>query len=184
MSKEDIKFEVIKKIGDVNFKYKSLGKIDRLNSNSPPSVFIGSKLKYPLVNVGILSPLEKDDNAWLYDSEQYWADNNFEIKDVMQLRDSLVNSRFQSRVKDARLGTKFLNIAKEVALASRQVDIEIELKKRFGVREKKDGITTPRGINVALKNAKITSNVKVERQIDKVVNDDLKAQEGIEYLQD
>jgi len=32
----------------------------RLESNSPPSIFIGSKLKYPLVNVGIIKPLEKE----------------------------------------------------------------------------------------------------------------------------
>jgi len=182
MDEDNIKFEVIRKIADTNFKYRSLGKIDYLNSNSPPSVFIGSKLKYPLVNVGILSPLEKDENAWLYDSEKYWADHNFEIRDVIQLRESLVNSRFQSKVKDVRMNNKFLEIAKEIALSSRQVDVEIQLKKRFGVREKKDGITTPHGINVPLKKARITSNVKVERKIDKVVNDDIKAQEAIEYL--
>ena len=56
---EDIKFEVIKKIGDTNFKVKNISNVSKLDSTSPPSVFIGSKLRYPLVNVGILSPLEK-----------------------------------------------------------------------------------------------------------------------------
>ncbi len=60
---EDIKFEVIKKITDTRFKYKNFGNISKLDSNSPPSVFIGSKLRYPLVNVGILSPLERDEDA-------------------------------------------------------------------------------------------------------------------------
>jgi hypothetical protein len=92
---QDIKFEVIKKIGDTNFKVKNISNVSKLDSTSPPSVFIGSKLRYPLVNVGILSPLEKDENAWLYDDERYWADNNFQIDDVVKIREGLLNSRFQ-----------------------------------------------------------------------------------------
>ena len=64
---QDIKFEVIKKIAETNFKVKSISHVSKLDSNSPPSVFVGSKLRYPLVNVGIVSPLERDDNAWIYD---------------------------------------------------------------------------------------------------------------------
>ena len=75
----DIRFEVVKKIAATNFKYKDVKMISRLNSNSPPSVFVGSKLKYPLVNVGILSPLERDDDAWVYDDAKYWADKDFSI---------------------------------------------------------------------------------------------------------
>ena len=68
---QDIKFEVIKKIGDTNFKIKNISNIYKLDSNSPPSVFVGSMLKYPNVNVGILSPLERDENAWLYDDAKF-----------------------------------------------------------------------------------------------------------------
>ncbi|MFA4953351.1 MAG: hypothetical protein WC584_03950 [Candidatus Pacearchaeota archaeon] len=178
----DIKFETIKKIAEVNFKYKNLGDIQQLNSNSPPSVFIGSKLKYPLVNVGILSPLEKDENAWVYDAEKYWAENNFQIGDVVKLRNSLLNSRFQSRVSDARLNNKFLEIAKEIAIASKPVDIEIELKNRLMLGREKDKVLTGVGMAAPLKQARITSNVKVDRRIDKVINDEIKASEGIEFL--
>ena len=45
----DIRFETVKKVADVTFKYKDLGNISKLHSNSPPSVFIGSKLRYPEV---------------------------------------------------------------------------------------------------------------------------------------
>jgi len=178
---EDIKFEVIKKIAETNFKYKDL-KISKLDSNSPPSVFIGSKLRYPLVNVGILSPLERDEDSWIYDDEKYWADNNFQINDVIRLRDSLLNSRFQSKVSDSRLNKKFLQIAQEIALASKPVDIEIELKNRLNVGRKTDRITKPQGMRAGLKKAKITSNVKIHRKVDRVMNDEIKASEGIEYL--
>ena len=177
----DIKFEVLKKVADTRFKFRDL-KVSQLDSNSPPSVFIGSKLRYPLVNVGILSPLDKDENAWVYDDAKYWADNNFEIEDVIRLRDSMLNSRFLSKVQDSRLNKKFVQIAQEIAVASKPVDVEIQLKNRVNVGRKKDKVLTPHGMRAPLEKAKITSNVKVDRKVDKVINDEIKASEGMEYL--
>lgn len=179
---DDIKFEVIKKIAEVRFKYKDIGKISKLDSNSPPSVFIGSKLKYPLVNVGILSPLERDNDAWVYDSPDYWAENEFGIHDVVKLRDSLLNSRFQSKVTDSRLNKKFVQIAQEVAIASKPVDIEIELKNQVNVHKKKDRVLTPHGMIAPLKKVRITNNVKVDRHLDKMMNDEIKSSESLTIL--
>jgi len=177
----DIKFEVIRKISELGFKYKNLN-VSKLDSNSPPSVFIGSKLKYPLVNVGILSPLEKDEDAWVYDDAKYWANNDFQINDILKLRDSLLNSRFQSQVHDSRTNKKFVQMAQEIAIASQPVDIEIELKHRLNVGRKADRVLTPHGMHAGLKHAKITGNVKVHRQVDKVMNDEIKSVEGMEIL--
>jgi len=180
---EDLKFEVIKKIADTGFKIKNLSNISKIDSNSPPSVFIGSRLKYPLVNVGILSPLEKDENAWIYDDSRYWAENNFQIQDIIKIRESLLNSRFRSKVTDLRSNAKkFIQIAQEIAVASKPVDIEIGLKKGLNFERQKDRVITPHGMQGNLKNAKITSNVKIHRKVDRVINDDIKATEGIEYL--
>ena len=179
---ENIKFEVIKKIADVNFKYRDLGNISKLDSNSPPSVFIGSKLKYPIVNVGILSPLERDEYAWVYDDMKYWADENFQIGEVVKLRDSLLNSRFQSRVSDVRLNKKFVQIAQEIATASKPVNIEIELKNRLRLGREKDKVITSMGMRAPLKKARITENVQINPKLDKIMNDEIKASEGIEIL--
>jgi len=177
----DLKFEVIKKITRTKFRYKDL-KISKLDSNSPPSVFVDSQLRYPLVNVGILSPLDRDEDAWVYDDERYWAENNFEINDVMRLRNSLLNSRFQTNVQNSRISNKFVQIAQEIAVASKPVDIEIQLKRNLNLNKKGEKIVTPHGMKAPLEKAKITSNVKVHRKVDKVLNDELKASEGIEYL--
>ena len=179
---EDLKFQVIKKITDTTFKYRNLGEISGIDSTSPPSVFIGSKLKYPLVNVGILAPLDKDENAWVYDNEKYWANNNFQINDVLKLRNSLLNSRFQSRVQDSRLNKRFLQIAQDIAIASKPVDVEIELKKNLNLNSGNDRVVTPHGMHAGLKQAKITSNVKIDLKVDRVMNDEIKASEGMEYL--
>jgi hypothetical protein len=178
----DIKFEVIKKLTETRFKYKDFKQISKLNSNSPPSIFVGSRLKYPLVNVGILSPLEKDENSWVYDDAKYWAKNNFEINDVLKLRDNLLNSRFQSKVTDSRLNKKFISIAQEIALASKPVDLEIELKRKMNFRRKNDKILTTHGLRAPLKKAKIASNVKIDKKIDRVINDEIKSTQGITYL--
>jgi len=179
---ENIKFEVVKKIAETGFKIKDLSKISKIDSISPPSVFIGSKLKYPLVNVGILSPIDKDENSWVYDDAKYWAENNFGIEEVIGLRNSLLNSRFQTKVSDARLNKKFVEIAKEVAISSKQVNIEIELKNRLILGREKDKILTPHGMRANLKNAEITGNVRIDPQVDKIMNDDILASEGMEIL--
>jgi hypothetical protein len=178
----DIKFENVKKVAETRFKIKNFENISKIDSVSPPSVFIGSKLKYPVVNVGILSPLQREENAWVYDDEKYWAENNFDIVDVLNLRNSLLNSRFQTKVSDARMNKKFVDIAKNIAISSGQVDIEIELKDRLNFGRDKDRVLTPHGMKGSLKKAEITGNVKVDRKLDNVVNDEIKASEGIESL--
>lgn len=178
----DVRFEIIKKIAEVKFRYKNFGQISSVDSTSPPSVFIGSGLRYPLMNVGILSPIDRDENAWVYDNEKYWAENNFEIKDVLQLRNSLLNSRFQSRAQDSRLNKRFVEIAKEIAISSKPVNVEIELKNRLRFNRDKDKVLTPHGMKAPLKEAKITGNVKIHQKLDKVMNDDLKASDSIEFL--
>jgi hypothetical protein len=180
---DDLKFEAVKKIAETKFKYRDLGSVSNLNTTSPPSVFIGSKLRYPAVNVGILSPLESDENAWVYDNAKYWANNNFSIKDVVNLRENLLNSRFKGNVNDVRQEkNKFVEIAQQTALGSKPVDVEIQLKRNIGFNFRKDKIATPQGLSGELKKAKITGNVKIERKVDKVINDDIKAVKGIEYL--
>ncbi len=181
--KEKIRFEAIKKIAETGFKYRSLKKISNLDTNSPPSVFIGSRLRYPLVNVGILSPLERDENSWIYDDAKYWAENDFKINDVLKFRNSLVNSRFQSKVHgSSSLNKRLVLIAQEIALASKPVDVEIELRRRLNIDRRRDRVTMPQGFKAPLKKAKITSNVKIHRKVDKVINDEIKASEGVRYL--
>ncbi|MFW5846593.1 MAG: hypothetical protein ACOCUU_00395 [Nanoarchaeota archaeon] len=185
---ENIKFETIKKLVQTKFTPKNLENLSHLDSTSPPSVFIGSKLKYPNVNIGILSPLERDKNAWLYDSEKYWANKNFEINEVVKLRKGLLNSRFRGVVKDARASNlssknnRFIEIAKQIALGNKPVDLEIDLKNKLNSEYKKDRILKPTGFKGSLKQAKIIGNVKIERQIEKVIDDNIKSSEALKQL--
>ena len=178
----DLKFEAIKKIAETNFKVRDLSKISMINSLSPPSVFIGSRLKYPEINVGILSPLEKDENAWVYDDAKYWAENNFEINQVLHLRNSLLNSRFRTKVTDARMNKKFMDLIKDVAISSKPVEVEIELKNRIRSGNEKDKILTPLGMSANFEKAKIIGNVQINKHLDKILNDELKVSDSMKIL--
>ena len=172
----------MQKIAKTNFKSVNLRNVSRVDTISPPSVFVGSKLKYPNVNVGILSPIEKEENAWMFDAPGYWAEEDFQVGEVVKLRDNLLNSRFRSNVHSARLNNKLVGIAKEIAIASRPVDIEIELKKKMYFGRDKDRVLIHQGLKAPLKKAKIVSNVKVDQAVDKVMNDEIKSSEGLGML--
>ncbi|NMB66759.1 hypothetical protein GYA25_01725 [Candidatus Woesearchaeota archaeon] len=179
---KDIRFEKVKKETEINFKNKEFEKISYLDTNSPPSVFIGSKLKYPQVNIGILSPFKKEENSWMYDNPRYWAENELNISDVLNFRNNLVNSRFKSNVKSDSSNKKFVEIAKEIAISSNQVDLEIKLKNKMKQIESKDKVLIPHGVNASLEDAKIVGNLKVEKKVDSVINDELKTTEAIDIL--
>lgn len=177
-----MKFEVIKKVAEANFKVRDLSKILMINSLSPPSVFIGSKLKYPEINVGILSPLEKDENAWIYDDAKFWAENDFKINQIINLRNNLLNSRFRTKVTDARMNKKFLDIVKGVAISSKPVELEIKLKNKIQIGQEKDKILAPLGMNADFEKAEIIGNVKIDNNLDKIINDELKVSESMKIL--
>ena len=151
------------------------------SGNSPPSVFIGSKLKYPKVNVGILAPPEITEDSWIYDSQNYWARNNYGIKDILEFRTSLINSRFSTRVTN--FNERLISIAQEIAMAAKPVDLEVSLKKKVSFDLELSRFNLPMGPRALLDNVKITSNPKVEKKVEKVIYDtDLKAVDALNYL--
>lgn len=178
----NLKFGKIKRVADTGFTTKDISKLSKFETISPPSIFIGSKLAYPIVNVGILSPVNDSENAGIYDDCKTWAKDDFSIQDVVGLRHNLLNSRFRAEVTDVRLNKKFVEIAKDIAIAARPVDVEIELKNKINSRGGHDKVLAPHGMSAQLKNAKITSNVKINKFVDRVINDEIKSTEGMSML--
>jgi len=166
------------------FKIQNVSR-EQLASTSPPSVFIGSKLPYPRVNVGILAPPEKTENAWLYDAQRYWAEQNFEIPNIVKLRSNLINSRFQTEVREARTAKKFLELAQELGMAAKPTNIDITFKKKIRINTDFDTINLPMGPTATLKTFQLAENPKIPNKVEKVVSDtDLKAGPALNYLSD
>jgi len=165
------KSEALFKVRKMDFKEDFYG--------SSPTPFIGH-YGYPYLNIGILSVPEIKEDVWEYDAPRYWASNNFEIPRIIDFRSSLLNSRFKAHAQDKN---KLLEISQEVGMASRPVDIEVNLKDKPKFRLNTDAYTAPIGPNASLKNVEVTSNPKIHTKVDKVVSDiDLKANDALIYL--
>jgi len=146
---------------------------------SSPAPFVGHNF-YPNLYVGILSPPEQREDAWLYDAPKHWAEQNFQIPQIVDYRSALINSRFRINIKQKN---KFLDISQEIGMASKPVDVEINLKDKPRFKFKTDAYAAPTGPNAILKKAIITENPKIDTKVDKVVSDsDLKANDALIYL--
>ena len=140
-----------------NFNFKVVDSED-FSGSAPPQIFVGSKLKYPNVNVGIISPPEFSDQAWVYNDQIYWADNSYSIRDILNLRSHLINSKFTTQVKRT---DRFLNTAQEVGLSNKPVDLEFSLKKKPSLKLDKDKVVSPLNLGVPLKKVRVIENVKI-----------------------
>jgi hypothetical protein len=168
----------------ITAKYNALFKVkDSLKSEdfygSSPAPFIG-RFGYPYINVGLLSPPEQSEDAWLHDAPIHWSNESFDIPKIVDLRSALINSRFKANVKQEN---RYLDISKEVGMASKPVDLEINLEKKPFFRLTTSATLAPMGPSAKLKKAKVTSNPKIHTKVDKVVSDhDLKSVSALTYL--
>jgi len=141
-----------------------------------PNVFVG-RFGYPEVNVGILSVEQYEE----HDNPLLWSRENYDIAKIINLRSSLVNSNFKAQITGFK--ERFMEVSKEVGMAEKPVDVEVNLSKKpvFSLSFEQD--TMPHGPNVKLKNARVTENPKIPYFVDKVADDiDLKASNALNYL--
>lgn len=160
------------------YRVKELVKSENF-AGSAPSPFVG-RFGYPNINLGILAPPELSESVWRYDAPRTWSAENTAIPEIVGFRSSLINSRSNINIRSS---PKLLAIAKEVAMASKPVDIEFHLKKIPSWRLNLDGTMAPMGPAAAVQKADITSNSKIPAKIDKAVSDSgMKAVDAISYL--
>lgn len=144
-----------------------------------PAPFVG-RFGYPFVNVGILSPPEVTEDAWLYDAPQVWSSRDYQIPEIVGFRSSLINSHSLSHIKSAG---KVLEVSREVAMASKPVELEMFLKKKPVLRMSTDSVSAPMGPSAEVKSVHITSNPKIPFKVEKVYSDTgLRASEAVNYL--
>jgi len=160
------------------FKVKKLTEKDFFGSS--PAPFVGH-YGYPYVNVGILSPPQVTEDAWEYDAPRYWATKSYDIPKIVDYRSALINSRFKAQIKSSK--NKFLELSQEIGMASKPVDVEVNLKKKPFVRLDFTPEIAPMGPKGEIKKAKATENPKIHTKVDKVVSDtDLKSIDAMLYL--
>ncbi|MBI5797399.1 hypothetical protein HZA98_00660 [Candidatus Woesearchaeota archaeon] len=155
-------------------------RLDKENfQGTAPTVFVG-RYGYPQVNVGILAPPDKiEKEAELYDAPKEWSKRGFQIPDVLGFRSVLIHSRMQAPV---RMAKKYVEISQEVALSSSPVDVEFFLHKKPVYQMSTSDVETVMGAKAELKKAVLASSPHIDAQVEKVVDDDLKAVESLSLL--
>jgi hypothetical protein len=145
-----------------------------------PNVFVG-RFGYPNVNVGLLSSEERNPDL---DNPLQWSRENYDFNRVLNLRTSLVNSRFKSSILAPRTSReKLQELAQEISLSKKTVDTEVHLKDQPRFRLAFQGEASPHGPAVPLVNADATENIRVPTKVDKIVSDhDFKANNALNEL--
>ena len=142
-----------------------------------PNLFVG-RYGYPDINVGILSNEHVDEE---YDDPLIWYKKGFDIPKIVSMRSFLINSNFKSNIKS--FNDRLFDITKEVAMARKPVDVEINLEKKPTYKLEVGSDITPYGPTVKMKKAKITENPVIPQKVEKVYSqDDLKASDAMSYL--
>ena len=171
-----VKYKNIEKFPEFDFKKKF--KEDFFGSS--PAPFIG-RVGYPHVNVGVLSPqfLER---TGIYDNPKEWSKRSFSINRIAGMRYELVNSRQRADVHGCRFSdrNKLLEICQEVGMASKPVELEVNLKEKPKLKLEQESEIIPFGPTGKVKRVRVTENAKVDSRVEKVVSDtDLKAILGV-----
>ncbi len=168
---------------ELNIKTKRIEK--DFEGSSPPAVFIGSKLSYPKVNVGILSLQTTKKNAWIHNSPNFWTKEGLTSEKIIELRRNLINSRFQTRVEEVRSQNKLLRTIQELGMSQLQTEVEINLENKPYENTKQERETIPILKTARIKNLRVTNNTKISQEVEKVYSDiSLKSSEAIKYLYD
>jgi len=176
-------------------KYREIEQIPQLTakkqfkqdfSGSSPAPFIG-RYGYPHINIGFLSP-QFSGEIEHYDSPKLWSKGKFAVGTIAELRSNLVNSRTSGNVLQPRTGqagisignSRFLDVIQEVGLASKAVELEVNLKEIPKLQPKSEKEIIPFGPQGELLKAIITANPKVDSRVERVFSDtDLKAASAV-----
>ncbi|PSH00492.1 MAG: hypothetical protein BRC30_03275 [Nanohaloarchaea archaeon SW_7_46_7] len=145
-----------------------------------PSIFIGSH-NYPKVNTGVLSPQQPLGSSGLMDSPKNWYRKKYSIEKIASLRTSLVNSKERQKVKNPG---NFAQNTREIAMAKKPVNIEVELEKRPG-QSISGGRAKPVSASGDVEAFNLGENPTVERKIEDMFYDrEAKAETAIDELHD
>ncbi len=137
-----------------------------IEGSSPPGVFVG-RHGYPKVNVGLLVPQIKGDTSIL-DAPSSWYAQDRSISQIMGYRSELINSSFVSSVRSP---SRFVDLAHDIALSKRSVDMELSLKKIPSLKISYDSMHAPMGPVGRLENARISSNPVSNKKMESLAYD-------------
>ena len=165
----------------VKFWKDMVEKSDSFLGSSPPAVFVGSSF-YPRVNIGVLSPPSREENAGILDDPESWYAQRSSLSDILDYRSRMIFSR--SHVDEvAKPVSKILDAMQELAISSRSLDVEIKLSKKPSFAFEFDQHASPIGNPAPVEKIRVVDNATVPREVDGVISDtDMKTEDALRYL--
>ncbi|MHA2253675.1 MAG: hypothetical protein ACXAD7_25170 [Candidatus Kariarchaeaceae archaeon] len=165
---------------------KTDNKLESISDNSvfgpAPQLFIGS-YNYPSVYSGPLTSLNPDSSiAKKSANPAEWV--NLSVDDIIDLRFGLLRGKQKTHVKPdiTKVSHSIKNKLEELSLSINPVEVEGLYSKRPDFSIRLNGITQPTGPSGFLTKFDLTSNPKIPKSVDQIVNDELRANEQMNIL--
>ncbi|MBP1357285.1 MAG: hypothetical protein JZD40_02185 [Sulfolobus sp.] len=151
---------------------------DKIEGATPPSIVVGEK-NYPKVSIIYnVPPSIKGEEAKEYENPIGWWGKKG-LSDILSLRTSMISSIFPNVnvYEPEKLYEKEISVT---AVSEKPVLSEIlSDTKNIVPRLKFDGLLLPRGPSLNAKDIKVDENPKVPKVVDKLIFDDVKAQDAV-----
>ncbi len=158
-----LKFSYLKK----SIKFE--GKRDVL-ATSPPDFLVG-EYGYPIVNLGPISHLDKD-QLW---RPEFAREKKFDLIDILSIRLNTLYAFDKTPVKIARKPGYERSVLTEIVISMKPVEAEIRLKKTPKPRIFLDPDIPPTGLRAPLERIENVSNAYAPRKVENAVEEDVKA---------
>ena len=136
-----------------------------------PSVFVG-RIGYPNVFVGPMGAIETE-NIDIIDNPSEWFGMDYEK--IIEMRSFLLRSKYKV---DVHSSSKFTEENKLLAMAKKPTDVEMKFKTKPSYHMKFSEIVRPMGPSATLKEMKPAENIKIQRIVEKVTGDEIKANDS------
>ncbi len=133
------------------------------------SVFVG-RSGYPNIWIGPMTMLEEKPEI---DNPKTWFGMDYEK--IIELRSLLLRSKHKQNIRSS---SKFVQETQELALASKPTDIEAIFFRKPVYRISFSEVLQPMGPTAVLEKMRITENPRIPAHIERIVSDELKAQEA------
>ncbi|MCW4053624.1 MAG: Nre family DNA repair protein [Candidatus Bathyarchaeota archaeon] len=166
----------------VNYFLKSmpLMSTEDITGVSPPSVFIG-RIGYPHVYVGPLVPPVHEDTS-LFDMPEQWFGRT--IDEIVGFRSLLIRGKHRVHVQKFSQAGRIVEQTRELALAEKSVETELNLTKKPRGSLFMDASVQPFGPSAPIRGLHV-SNARFDHRIEKAYYDtDLRATQAVLELYD
>ncbi len=141
-----------------------------IHSPSPPAVFVG-RAGYPKVFAGPLLALSENIEPELFDNPNLWYGKDY--REIINFRANLLRVKKKEHVK---LSNRLKESLQEVALSSKPVFIEAYFK-TLSAKISFSRFLQPLGPSGEIKKLILASTPKIPQKVEKIITDDLKADE-------